>query len=91
MKKSDKQIYTWNETIRMNWKCVRVLLSKCPWVLIYRLIDVTLAAIVPYVIIYFSAQIISELAGACRVERLRELVVITLVVTLGLHLIKNIV
>ena len=91
MKKSDKQTYTWKETIRMNWKCVKVLLSRCPWVLIYRLIEVTLAAIVPYVIIYFSAQIISELAGNCRAERLQELVVITLVVTFGLHLIKNIV
>jgi len=59
--------------------------------LIYRLIDVMLAAIVPYVLIYFSAQIISELAGACRAVRLQQLVIVTLGITLVLNLIRHLV
>lgn len=91
MQKSDKKQYTWKDTFRMHLKCIRIILSKYPWTLIYRLIDVTLAAIVPYVIIYFSAQIISELAGACRTERLQQLVIVTLGVTLALNLVRHLV
>lgn len=91
MKKSDKQRYSWKDVIHTNWKCVKVLLLKCPQVLIYRMMDVILAAIVPYALIYFSAQIISELSGPCRTEHLQKLVIITLVVAFLLNLVRNIV
>ena len=88
---SNKKKASWREAIFYNWKSIKVLFSKCPQLMIYRLADAVVGAIVPYVIIYFSAQIISELAGECRADRLQELVLITLIITLVLNLLRNVI
>lgn len=89
MKTNKKEMMSWDEAWRVNRRAIKLLCKKCPRMMILSLSNVLLQAISPYVIIFFSAKIIEELAGGRSPKVLQGLVLITLGVTAALALIKG--
>lgn len=79
MKNKDNKLLSWREAFKINNRALGLMYKKAPKMVISRIIFVIWKALTPYLGIYFSALVISELAGARNVERLKGLVVLTLV------------
>ncbi|MDE7030761.1 MAG: ABC transporter ATP-binding protein/permease [Lachnospiraceae bacterium] len=69
---------TWREMIKLNSRAFGIIYQRYPAIILSRLASVAWNALTPYAGIYLSALIIDELAGARDPERLRTLVVVTL-------------
>ena len=67
------------KTVKLNNRAFYLFYKRYPQMVLSRLISVIWIALTPYVGIYFSALVIEELAGRRDPERLRFLVLITLV------------
>lgn len=67
------------ETVKLNNRAFYIFYKRYPQMVLSRLISVIWNALTPYVGIYFSALVIEELAGGRDPERLRFLVLLTLV------------
>ena len=67
------------ETVKLNNRAFYIFYKHYPQMVFSRLISVVWDALTPYVGIYYSALVIEELAGSRNPERLRFLVLITLV------------
>ncbi len=78
MKKKDKQI-SWSNAFKINNRAFKIFFKQYPKMIITRLISVIWNSLTPYVGIYLSALIINELAGNRNVERLKTLVLMTLI------------
>ncbi len=78
MKGKDKNQLSWREAFRLNGRAFRLIYKKYPQMIFSRFVSTVWDALTPYISIYLSALIIGELAGARDVERLRELVLVTL-------------
>ncbi len=78
MKKSKKQM-TWNKMLKLNHRAFKMFYKRDPQMVLSRLINVVWTALTPYVSIFLSALIIDELAGNRDPERLKMLVLITLI------------
>ena len=76
MKKTEKMSV--KEVISITARAYKLLYKLSPQLMTSKMIKTILDALTPYVGIYLSAQIISELAGARSPERLRWLVLLTL-------------
>lgn len=74
--KSDK--ITLRETFSVHARSFRLIRSYCPGGFLASALHATVSALGPYVTVWFSAQIINELAGSCRAEALWPLVLLTL-------------
>ncbi len=77
MKKQNKQV-SWREAVRLNQRAFMMLFKRYPQTVLSRFISAIWNALTPYVGIYLSALVINELAGDRNPERLKELVLITL-------------
>jgi len=66
---------------RMNLRAAKTISQKCRGLLKYRMLSIAVEALLPYIGIYFSAQIINELAGTRNSERLWKLVFLTIFLT----------
>lgn len=90
-KKNRKENYvSLNETWQKNCWAFRQWSSRYPMMFITNAMNEIAGALIPYVGIYLSAQIINELAGERRSDKLQKLVLITLIVTFLLGLIKEV-
>lgn len=74
MKKHSSDKTSLKETLRLNLKAYRLLWKVYPKVFITSALCSVVGAAIPYVEIWLSAQLISELAGGRNVQRLTSLV-----------------
>ena len=68
-----------SEAMKINHRAFRMIAGKCPEAVASRIVDVVWSALTPYVGIWLSAKVIGELSGGRDPERLRFLVLMTLV------------
>ena len=68
---------SWRETFAISWRAIRLWHQLAPKLVWAITISLAVEAISPYVTIWFSAQIIGELAGSRNPNRLWLLVLLT--------------
>ena len=71
-------LHSMRETIGMNKRAIGIWWRESPGMLVALIFYVITGAVLPYAGIYFSAQIITELAGAKNPVVLRNLVLLLL-------------
>lgn len=76
------------EIIHLNKRAMAIWIKNCPQVFVSSAVYSVFSALIPYVGIYLSAQIINELAGNRNAQVLIKLVVFTLISTSLLTLIN---
>lgn len=76
--KKDKNLLPWREMIKINNRAFLLFYKHYPKMVISQLGSTIWNTLTPYVSIYLSALVIDELAGNRDVERLKNLVVVTL-------------
>jgi ATP-binding cassette subfamily B protein len=77
------------EAFRLNSRAVKLIWQACPSYFVSTIIYAVFNALFPLAGIWFSAQILNELAGPRRPDVLWKLVVLTLAVTAALELAKS--
>ena len=75
----NKKVEKKNNSIAINARTLKLLYKKYPQMIVSTIINSIWTALTPYVGIYLSALIIEELAGARNIDRLKILVLITVV------------
>ena len=75
----NKKVEKKNNSIAINARTLKLLYKKDPQMIVSTIINSIWTALTPYVKIYLSALIIEELAGARNVDKLKILVLITVV------------
>ncbi|WP_455014185.1 ABC transporter ATP-binding protein [Hominenteromicrobium sp.] len=85
-KKKDEAAAGFRETLRATLRAYKIWNRYAPKLLTSTALYSVFSALSPYVPVYFSAQILNELAGARDPERLTTLVLLTLSVTAALAL-----
>lgn len=83
-KKKDEAAAGFRETLHATCRAYKIWNRYAPKLLLSITLYSAFSALAPYVPIYFSAQILNELAGARSPERLTELVLLTIAVTAAL-------
>ena len=86
MEKNKKK--SWKETIRLNRRGLSYFCRSCPQILLSQTFYGIWTALAPYVGIYFSAQVIQELAGQRDPQRLGFWVLLTLASAAGIALVS---
>lgn len=77
--KQDKKLLTWREAWKLNRRAFALIYKRCPHMLISRLVCVVWDALTPYIGIYLSALLITELTEARNPSVLKGLVLIILI------------
>ena len=86
-KKKDEAAAGFRETLRATLRAYKIWNRYAPKLLTSTALHSVFSALSPYVPVYFSAQILNELAGARNPEQLTTLVLLTLSVTAALALV----
>ena len=86
-KKKDEAAAGFRETLQSTLRAYKIWNRYAPNLLTAITLHSVFSALAPYVPVYFSAQILNELAGARDPERLTTLVLLTLSVTAALALV----
>ena len=86
-KKKDEAAAGFRETLRATLRAYKIWNRYAPKLLTSTALYSVFSALSPYVPVYFSAQILNELAGARDPERLTTLALLTLSVTAALALV----
>lgn len=86
-KKKDEAAAGFRETLRATLRAYKIWNRYAPKLLTAIALHSVFSALSPYAPVYFSAQILNELAGARDPERLTTLVLLTLSVTAALALV----
>lgn len=76
--KKDKKFLTWRETWKLNRRAFALIYKRCPYMILSRLICVVWDALTPYVEIYLSALLITELTERRNPSVLTNLVLMLL-------------
>ncbi len=83
-----KDKISWKEILWLNYRAFLVFYKQYPQMMLSRIICVIWMALTPYISIYLSALLIEELAGERNAQKLKELVIITLISTVGISLVS---
>ncbi len=86
-KKSDKPAL--KETLKLHWRAAKDLYPHAPGALTAAMLSASAKALAPYVTIWFSARIISELAGQRRPAALTKLVLLAIGIAAALALLVH--
>ncbi len=78
---------SWKETVRLNLRAVALWWENAPQLLVSAAASRLFLALSPYVSIYFTARLLDEIAGACRIEKLYGLVLAVLLSAICLTLL----
>ncbi len=89
-KKNKTELSSYRQAIQMNLRAWRIWQKKCPKFFLSILLYSVFTALVPYVTIWLSAQIINELAGGRDPQRLFQLVLIQLISAAGMALVSGV-
>ncbi len=76
--KKEKKLPTWRETWKLNRRAFSLIYKRCPRMIVSRLMSIIWDALTPYVDIYLSALLITELTGTRNPSVLTRLVLIIL-------------
>ena len=79
---------TFKKALSLTWRCVKDVNRYVPGRIVAVLLAAVLKALTPYVTIWFSAQLINELAGLRRPEILTRWALLTVVLTAGMALLS---
>ncbi len=90
-KKKDQNKLSFREAFKRNYRAFLLVNKSCPGMFFSSFLYGAVSAVIPYVGIYFSAQIINELAGNRNPEVIWKWVWITIAVTTVLALLKALV
>lgn len=74
----DSEQISWKEVYMLNKRAISLWLRECPLLFVSTGFYSALTALIPYLNLYFSAQILNELAGAKRTDILIRQVIILL-------------
>ncbi len=88
MKKKTDQL-SMGETLRLHWRAARDLEKYCPGIAVACVFHAIVKAISPYTTIWFSAQLLNELAGARRPDELLRWVLLTIGITAVMQLLTQ--
>ena len=84
----NKKKLSWRNVYKLNTRALTLIYKHYPQMVLSRLISVVWNALTPYVGIFLSALIIEELAGNRNVDKLKELVLISLLSAAAIALIS---
>ena len=87
----DNKIVSWKKVCSLNKKALGLWFKESPMLLISTGLHSVIAALIPYLTIYFSARLLEELAGERRPERLTGWVLILLASEAAAYLLKALV
>lgn len=73
-----KKKISWKNALQINVRAIRLYLDRYPGIIISSIVCVIWKAIIPYVNIYLSALVIDELMDAKNTQRMRFLILLTL-------------
>lgn len=90
MKEEDEKM-NWKEKMQLNRRALVLWYRECPTVFVSTALYSLLNAVLPYITLYFSAQILNELAGARQKELLMRKVLTLLAVEAVVLLLKAVV
>ena len=76
--KKDKKLLTWREAWKLNLRAFALIYKRCPHIIISRLVCVAWDALTPYIGIYLSALLITELTQDGNPSVITRLVLIIL-------------
>ncbi len=76
--KKEKKLMDWREALKLNKRAYALIYSRCPKMIISRLICIAWDALTPYVGVYLSALLITELSGERDRAVLTKLVLLVL-------------
>lgn len=76
--KKDKKLLTWREAWKLNLRAFALIYKRCPHIIISRLVCVAWDALTPYIGIYLSALLITELTQGRNPSVITRLVLIIL-------------
>lgn len=88
MSKNKEEQVSFKEAFQLNRRALRIMFQYCPDCFLSSGIRYAIHAVTPYVGIFLSAKIITELAGERRVEVLWPLVILTVCATAVLALMN---
>ncbi len=77
--KKDKKLLTWREAWKLNRRAFALIYKRCPQMIVSRLICVAWDALTPYISIYLSALLITELTETRNSTVLTRLVLVILI------------
>ncbi len=77
------------ETLRIHWRAARDMEKYCPGMAMACVLHAIVKAISPYTTIWFSAQLLNELAGSRRYEELLRWVLLTIGITAVMQLLTH--
>lgn len=77
--KKDKKLPTWREAWKLNRRAYAMIYKKCPNMIISRLVCIVWDAFTPYIGVYLSALLITELTEARNPSVITKLVLIILI------------
>lgn len=89
MKKAEKKKFTWKQNVSLILRGLKVFSSFPKPILLSKTVSCVFNAAVPFINIYFSAQILNELAEAKNPSRLGVLVLFTIGLNLLFSLIRS--
>ena len=80
MKRSEQKGFSLRETLRLHKRAIREFSNVLPWLVPALAAQAAVEAVTPYAVIWFSARILNELAGARRPEELWRWVILAVAV-----------
>ncbi|MBP3705236.1 MAG: ABC transporter ATP-binding protein [Clostridia bacterium] len=89
MKRKNKDLLSFKETWQLTKRACMIWQKYAPNLLLATFLYAAFSAVAPYVSIYFSAQLLNELAGTRDPERLRFWVLLTIGITAAFTLITS--
>lgn len=89
--KDKKEKISWKEAYALNRRALLCWFRECPTLFISAALHSVIAALSPYLTLYFSARLLDELAGGRRPEKLAEWVLILLLAGAFVYLLKALV
>lgn len=87
----EKEKITWKEKVRLNKRALVLWYKEYPMVFVSTALYALFNAAIPYITLFFSAQILNELAGARQRDHLMRKVLILLIVETVVLFLKAIV
>ncbi len=91
MKEAEEKKFTWKQNVSLILRGLKVISSFPKPLLLSKTVSCIFNAGVPFINIYFSAQILNELAGAKNPKRLGVLVLFTIGLNLIFSLVRSVI
>lgn len=86
--KEDREKISWKEVYALNRRALCLWCRECPMLFVSSGLHSVIAALIPYLTLYFSARLLDELSGTRRPEMLTKWVIVLLASDAAAYLLK---